>query len=137
MPQAQTGLRKSVPKVVRVNAADGEAVLFRNLGNGRRLPFIWGTDVTLASGVTEVVISSGVKFNDHKVSESIVLVTPTNADSAGKEYYVSKDTVTNKVSLVVNSNTTDLAFDVMIMLGVGYDFLSTHSNQIWKRHYSN
>lgn len=133
MPQAQTGSRKSVPKVVRVNAADGEAVLYRNLGNGRRLPFMWGTAVTLASGVTEAVISSGVKFSNHKVSEGIVLVTPTNEDSAGKEYYVSKDTVTNKVSLVVDSNTTALAFDVMIMLGVGYDFLETHSNQIWKR----
>jgi len=137
MPQAQVGKTKSVPKVVRVNAADGEAVLYRNLGNGRRLPFMWGTDVTLASGVTDVVISSGVSFNDHKVSEGIVVVTPTNADSAAKEYYVSKDTGTNKVSLTVNSNTTDLAFDVMIMLGVGYDFLSTHSNQIWKRSYSN
>jgi hypothetical protein len=132
MPQAQVGKTKSMPKVVRVNAADGEAVLYRNLGNGRRLPFMWGTDVALASGVTEVVISSGVSFNDHKVSEGIVIVTPTNSDSAGKEYYVSKDTNTNKVSLVVNTNTTDLAFDVMIMLGVGYDFLNTHSNQIWK-----
>jgi len=68
MPQAQTGKTKSVPKVVRVNAADGEAVLFRNLGNGRRLPFIWGTTVTLASGTTETVVSSGVSFNDHDVA---------------------------------------------------------------------
>ena len=132
MPQAQVGKTKSMPKVVRVNAADGEAVLYRNLGNGRRLPFMWGTDVTLASGVTEVVISSGVSFNAHKVSEGIVLITPTNADSAGKEYYISKDTTANTVTLVVNSNTASLAFDVIVMLGVGYDFLSTHSNQIWK-----
>ena len=132
MPQAQVGKTKSIPKVVRVNAADGEAVLYRNLGNGRRLPFMWGTDVTLASGTDSVVVSSGVSFNDHDVAaDGIVLITPTNAASAAKNYYISKDTDSNKVTLVVNSNTEALAFDVMIMLGVGYDFLSTHTNQIW------
>ncbi len=140
MPQSYgvvTGNRKmsikSMPKVVRVNADDSNAVLYRNLGNGRRLPFIWGTAVTLASGTTEVVVSSGVSFNNHDVSAGIVFITPTNADSAGKEYYVNKDTGTNEVILVVDSNTTDLAFDVMIMLGVGYDFVSDHSNQIWSK----
>ena len=139
MPQATTphpsGVRqshKSMPKVVRVNAADGEAVLYRNLGNGRRLPFMWGTDVTLASGTDDVVVSSGVSFNGHKVSEGIVLITPTNTASAAKNYYISKDTTANTVKLVVNTNTESLAYDVLIMLGTGYDFLNTHSNQIWK-----
>lgn len=132
MPQAQVGRTKSTPKVVRVNADDSNAVLYRNLGNGRRLPFMWGTAVTLASGVTEVVVSSGVSFNDHDVSAGIVLITPTNVASATKDYYISKDTVTNKVTLTVVANASqDLAFDVMIMLGVGYDFISTHTNQIW------
>ncbi len=131
MPQAQVGKTKSTPKVVRVNADDSNAVLYRNLGNGRRLPFIWGTDVTLASGTDSVVVSSGVSFNDNNVSAGIVLITPTNNASSAKNYYVAKDTVTNKVTLTVNSNTEALAFDVIIMLGVGYDFLSTHTNQIW------
>ena len=138
MPQATTphpgGVRqshKSMPKVVRVNAADGEAVLYRNLGNGRRLPFMWGTSVTLASGIDDVVVSSGVSFNNHDVADGIVIITATNAASAAKNYYVDKDTGTNVVKLVVNSNTEALAFDVVIMLGVGYDFLSTHTNQIW------
>ena len=139
MPQASTphpgGIRsshKSVPKVVRVNAADGEAVLYRNLGNGRRLPFMWGTTVTLASGVTEVVISSGVKFNDHKVSAGIVEVTPLSAVGGALGYYVDKNTDTNVVTLKAAAPSEDCDFDVMIMLGTGYDFLSTHSNQIWK-----
>ncbi|KKN59917.1 hypothetical protein LCGC14_0537420 [marine sediment metagenome] len=131
MPQAQTGKTGSTPKVVRVNADDSNAVLYRNLGNGRRLPFMWGTSVTLASGTDEVVVSSGVSFNDHDVAAGIVLITPTNSASAAKNYYISKDTGTNKVTLVVNTNTVALSFDVMIMLGVGYDFISTHTNQIW------
>jgi len=131
MPQAMTGKRKSSPKVVRVNADDSWAVLYRNLGNGRRLPYLWGTSVTLASGTTSVVVSSGVSFSDHDVSSAIVMVTPTNADSAAKEYYISKDTSSNKVTLTVDSNTTSLAYDVYLMLGVGHDFVSTDSNQVW------
>jgi len=131
MPQAQVGKTKSMPKVVRVNAADGEAVLYRNLGNGRRLPFLWGTTVTLASGATEVVVSSGVSFNDHDVADAIIQVAPLSAAGAALEYYVSKDTGTNVVKLVAGAPSADCDFDVVIMLGVGYDFLSTHTNQIW------
>jgi len=132
MPQAQVGKVKSMPKVVRVNAADGEAVLYRNLGNGRRLPFMWGTTVTLASGATTVVVSSGVSFNDHAVSGAIVLITPLSSAGGALDYYVDKDTTNNVVTLTAGAPSADCNFDVIIMLGTGYDFLSTHSNQIWK-----
>ena len=135
MPQAQTGKTKSVPKVVRVNAADGEAVLYRNLGNGRRLPFIWGTSVTLASGTTEVVVSSGVSFNDHEVSAAIITATPLSIEGGALDYYVDKNTTTNVVKLAVDGGapTTDCDFDVMFRWGSGYNFLSTHTNQVfWK-----
>lgn len=132
MPQAQTGSRKSIPKLVRVNAADGEAILYRNLGNGRRLPFMWGTTVTLASGSTTIVISSGVSFHGYDVSEAIVLVAPLTVSGAALSYYVDKDTVNNVVTLTANAPGSDCDFDVILMLGTGYDFLSTHSNQIWK-----
>ena len=138
MPQAQVGKTKSMPKVVRVNAADGEAVLYRNLGNGRRLPFMWGTTVTLVSGATEVVVSSGVSFNDHDVAEGVILTTPLSAAGAALTYYIAKDTGTNVVKLTATGAPTEACnFDVVIMLGVGYDFLSTHTNQIWRRYYSN
>lgn len=132
MPQAQVGKTKSTPKVVRVNADDSNAVLYRNLGNGRRLPFMWGTTVTLASGTTTVVVSSGVSFNDHNVSEGIAIAMPVTASGALLNTYLAKDIVTNKVTLTATSAAPiDCDFDVMIMLGVGYDFLSTHTNQIW------
>jgi hypothetical protein len=137
MPQAQTGKTKSIPKLVRVNAADGEAVLYRNLGNGRRLPFIWGTTVTLASGTTEVVVSSGVSFNDHDVAEAVFQAIPLSAAGGALNYYIDKDTVNNVVKLMSSTAPDDIDFDIMIMLGVGYDFLSTHTNQIWRRYYSN
>lgn len=138
MPQAQTGKTKSTPKVVRVNADDSNAVLYRNLGNGRRLPFMWGTTVTLASGTTEIVVSSGVSFNDHNVSAGIAIAMPLTASGAALTTRLDKDTSTNKVTLMsASAAPLDCDFDVMIMLGVGYDFLSTHTNQIWRRSFSN
>jgi hypothetical protein len=132
MPQAQTGSTRSMPKVVRVNAADSDAIIYRNLGNGRRLPFIWGTSVTMASGATSKVVSSGVKFNNHAVCSGIVFITPTNDVAAALNYYVYKNTTTNVVSIVSADPLADATFDVMIMLGVGHDFVSTDSNQLWK-----
>jgi hypothetical protein len=139
MPQAQVGKTKSVPKVVRVNASDGESVLYRNLGNGRRLPFIWADTFTLASGSTEVVLSSGVSFNDHDVAGGVIQITPLSEPAAELDYYVSKDTDNNVVKLKVKTAAAndDCNFDVMFMLGIGYNFDNTHTNQIWRRHYSN
>ena len=119
MPQAQTGKTKSTPKVVRVNADDGNAVLYRNLGNGRRLPFIWGDTFTLASGTTEVVVSSGVSFNDHDVAGGVVTFSPTSSSGAALTTYIDKNTTDNVVKLVADvAPSEDCDFDVMFMLGV-------------------
>lgn len=131
MPQAILS-GKSVPKVVRVNAGDGEAVLYKNLGNGRRVPFLWATTVTLASGVTSAVIASGVEFNDHEVSDGKVVVTPQSSTGAALNYYVSKNTSTNVVSLVSNAPGAACTFDVLVFLGADVNLVSTDSNQIWK-----
>jgi len=134
MPQAANPRGRSIPKLVRVNAADAEAVLYRNLGNGRRVPFIWGTTVTLASGTTEIVVSSGVSFNGMDVAEGILQATALSADGAVLSVYFDKDTTNNVVKLVsTGAAGDDSDFDVIIMLGVGYNFLSTHTNQVfWK-----
>jgi hypothetical protein len=41
---------KHVPKVVRCNAGRDEAVVYKNLGNGQRIKFLWTEQVTLVSG---------------------------------------------------------------------------------------
>lgn len=124
MPQALTGKRKSMPKLVRVNAADWEAVIYRNLGDGRRLPFVWADTVTVVSGATTVVVASGVVVNDFKVAEAKFEITPLSAAAAAKEYYVDKNTTTNVVTLTVNSAATAaLSYDVIGMLGTSYDIV--------------
>lgn len=136
MPQAI--LRgKSMPKVVRVNAGDGEAVLYKNLGNGQRIPFLWATTVTLASGATSVVVASGVEFGDHEVADGHVVVTPLQAAAAALTYYISKDDVNNVVTLVSTAPAGGTcSFDVYVYLGASVNYANTDSNlQIWRREY--
>jgi hypothetical protein len=141
MPQARlTG--RSVPKVVRVNADDDKACLYKNLGNGRRVPFIWGDTVTLASGTTEVVVASGVSFNNFTPETGVIQVTPVFTVTSGVVYdttvlgkvYIEKDVgnKTLKLKSTVSAGA-DTDFDVVIFLGDDATFTSNSSNQIWKR----
>lgn len=142
MPQALTGKTRSVPKVVRVNADDGLCVFYKNLGNGRRIPFLAGTTVTLASGISEVTVSSGVEFSDFKVSEGIIQVSPVFTVTSGVSYntgllgkvYIEKDTTNNIVKLKATSTVTqDTDWDIYIFLGNAADVnTATNTNQIWK-----
>ena len=133
MPQAQLK-GKSMPKVVRVNADDGGALLYKNLGNGQRIPFLWATTVTLASGATSVVVASGVEFGGHEISDGKFSVVPLSATGAALAYYISKDTVTNKVSLVAGAPGAACSFDVYVYLGDNVDYVASDSNlQIWRR----
>jgi anti-sigma-K factor RskA len=134
MPQAILK-GKSMPKVVRVNAGDGEAVVYKNLGNGQRIPFLWATTVTLASGTTSIVVASGVEFGDHEISDGKFEAIPLSAAGAELKYYISKDTSSNKVSLAVVTadNNNDNDFDVYVFLGADVDYTATDSNlQIWR-----
>jgi hypothetical protein len=133
MPQAYPMQSKSMPKVVRVNAGDGEAVLYKNLGNGQRIPLLWADTVTLASGTTEVVVSSGVDLGDHKVAEGHIYAMPLSAAGAALATYVSKNTSTNVVKLVsTGAPSADCLFDVLIFVGESYDIDEEANNQIYK-----
>lgn len=133
MPQAMlTG--RSMPKVVRVNADDDKACMYKNLGNGRRVPFLWATTVTLASGTTEILVASGVEFSEFKISEGKFSVLPLSSGAVG-QYYVDKDTALNMATLKVASSVAnaDVDFDVIVFLGANTTFSVDSSNQIWKR----
>lgn len=153
MPQAygrvRNGVRasvKSVPKLVRVNADDDRALIFRNLGNGRRLPLLWGITVTLASGTQEIVVASGIEFHNFKICDGKIEITPVVEDGCATTYpdtailgktYVVKDTTLNQVIIksTVAANA-ECPFDVYVFFGCNTTFSDTDSNQIWKRSYS-
>jgi len=135
MPQS---LKKQghTPKVVRINGDDNMTIIYRNLGNGRRVPFLIGTSVTVASGEVTADILSGVKFHGYKISDAVVQVTPTNEAAAGR-YWVKKDDTTPVLTLHQENTVsgTNATYDVYVFLGDAalstlYD--DTSSNQIWK-----
>jgi len=117
MPQA---IRQgsSIPKVVRMNADDKEAVVYRNLGNGHRVPMLWGKEITLASGTSEVVVSSGVTYNNFKVADGKVVATPLSAVAAGLTTYIDKDSINNVVTFKATAAASaDCKFDILVFLG--------------------
>ncbi len=163
MPQAygpviggkRTNVR-SIPKLVRVNADDDRALIYRNLGNGRRLPLLWGTAVTLASGTNQqTVVASGIEFHGFRIVDGIIEITPVvsgTADSGGVsstvypdenilgKVYVIKDYTHNQIiirSTVEIAAGAQCPFDVYVYFGTSTSFNSTDSNQIWKRMHIN
>jgi len=136
---------KSTPKVVRVNASDQFATFFKNLGNGRRVPTLWAETVTLASGTQELVVASGVSFNDFDAAQAKWQVTPVFTTGSGLTYntgllgtvYIEKDEDANVVTLksTVSGGLTDddTDWDVYVFMGDDTHYTVDHSNQIWQR----
>lgn len=143
---------KSIPKLVRVNADDERALIYRNLGNGRRLPLLWGTTVTLASGTNkQTVVASGIEFHGFKIVEGIIEITPVISGTTGYtgvsdttypdpnilgNVYVIKDHTHNQIiikSTVEIASGATCPYDVYVYFGSATTFDSTDTNQIWKR----
>jgi hypothetical protein len=144
MPQALTGSRSSIPKLTRVNADDSRALIYRNLGNGRRLPLLLATTVSLVSGTQQVIVASDIAFHGFNICEAKVEITPIVSGTGATEFpdsnilgnvYIVKNATDNQLILkstveVIPDVTCN--FDVYIYFGTSTDFNSTDSNQIWK-----
>jgi len=134
MPQSLK-TKGHTPKVVRINGDDNMTIIYRNLGNGRRVPFLIGTSVTVASGSVTADILSGTEFHGYKISDAVVQVTPTNEVAAGR-YWIEKDASTPKL-ILHQTNTvsgTDANYDVYVFLGDAASstlYSATSTNQIW------
>jgi hypothetical protein len=133
MPQSLK-TKGHTPKVVRINGDDNMTIIYRNLGNGRRVPFLIGTSVTVASGDTTADILSGAEFHGYKISDAVIQATLTN-DRAVGTYWVEKDASTPKLTLHQANAVDDATYDIYVFLGDAasstlYDDKS--SNQIWK-----
>jgi len=116
--QPLTGLRKSTPKLTRINGDDSLKVIWRNMGNNHAYPFFWGDTFTVASGVTVITLCSGVKFHGYDLA-TYANVTATPNWNAGS-WYVTKDTTLNKITLTCGTGGADAGtseFDVKFALG--------------------
>ena len=133
MPQSLK-TKGHTPKVVRINGDDNMTIIYRNLGNGRRVPFLIGTSVTVASGSTTADILSGAEFHGYKISDAVVQATPTNDVVSGR-YWIEKDSVTPKLVLHQANNDVNATYDIYVFLGDAAPstlYGSSSSNQIWK-----
>ena len=120
--QAQTGSLRSTPKQLSMTTSDKHALIFKNYGNNHNAPFVWSTTATIATGETEVVTASGIKFYDMDLaSYANTVVTPTS--DPGGYYYVSNDTVNNVVKLYASTavTTSGVVYNVQFMLGNSID----------------
>jgi len=116
--QAQTGFLKSIPKLTRINGDDNLKVVYRNLGNNHAYPFVWADTYTVASGITEITLASGIKFHGYDLaSYATVVVTPCyNAGTV----YITKDTAANTIKCTVanaGANNGSSRVNAMFMLG--------------------
>jgi len=133
MPQSLK-TKGHTPKVVRINGDDNMTVIYRNLGNGRRVPFLIGTSITVTSGNTTAVILSGAEFHGYKISDAVVQVTPTSEGITGR-YWVEKAPLTPALVLNQTNNDVTATYDIYVFLGDAASstlYGSTSSNQIWK-----
>lgn len=116
--QAQVGLLRSTPKLTRINGDDNLKVIWKNMGNNHAYPLIWGSEHPVASGITSVVLASGVKFHGMDLaSYANVQATPNwNAGAC----YITKDTTANTVTFTcatAGANDGSSSVDVKYMLG--------------------
>ena len=71
---------KHVPKVLRCNAGRDEAAMYKNLGDGQRIKFMWAELVQLGKGGAYEVISAG----EYGAGKS---VTPPDHYAPGGGFY--------------------------------------------------
>lgn len=124
MPQANTpwpgGVRhnsRSIPKICRINGDDNLKMIYKNLGNNHATPFLWGDKFTLASGTSEIVIASGIKFHGKDLA-TYGNVTASPMADVGSRWWVEKDTTWNRVLIKSSANAPDaIDFDCKFMLG--------------------
>ncbi len=116
--QAQVGLLRSTPKLTRINGDDNLKVIWKNMGNNHAYPLIWGSEHTVASGVTTITLASGVKFHGMELATyGNIQATPNW--SAG-DNYITKDTAANTVTFTCATAGADAgtsSVDVRYMLG--------------------
>jgi hypothetical protein len=126
--QAQSGKLRSTPKQLNVKASDKYALMFKNYGNNHNAPFIWSSTATVASGVSEVTVVSGIKFYDMDLATyGNFVATPTS--DPGDDFWISQDTETNEVKIVVGTSVSDdVTFNVQVMLGADVD-ISAYSTR--------
>lgn len=113
----QQGKLKSVPKLTKINGDDALKIVYRNMGNNHAYPFIWADTITVASGATEAVVVSGVKFHGMDVATYGSVVATPQSDP-GARFWVEQNALLNTVKIKIGSSAAGaIKFNVVCVLG--------------------
>jgi len=116
--QAQTGKRRSIPKITNVKADDSKKLLWKNVGNNHAYPMIWADTIAIDSEAS-VVVAEGVTFHGMTAAENgNISITPVGAE--GSALYVVKD-VDNNIVTIEGGDAFTGDVDVQIILGENTD----------------
>lgn len=117
-----------VPKVVRCNAGRNEAAIYKNLGNGNRIKFMWVEEVTI-SGTTQLIYDAGdfgagqsVTKPDHYVPGAAAYgktiadlhFWPVPMGAPAGSLWINVDTVGDTVTLTSTAGETNLEVHVLV-----------------------
>ena len=118
--QAQSGELKSTPKLTRINGDDHAKVIYRNMGNNHAYPFVWASTATVASGTSEVLVASGIKWHGYDLATyaSVVATPHANLGSFWMSYNTTANTITFNCSTTASVNT-----EVALMFMLGGDMV--------------
>ena len=94
--QAQTGTKASTPKVCALKGDDNLKVIWKNMGNNHTYPLLWGSNHTVASGVTTITLASGIKFHGMELATYGNVQASPNWNAGAS--YITKDTAANTVT---------------------------------------
>ena len=125
--------KKPVPNMVDIRAESGKAMLMKDMGNGHIRPCLWGTSVTLASGVASAVVASGT-LGGVDVDQAVYSISPVNTTD---KYHVEKNATTHVVTVKkdTGSPNTETAIDVFVFMSTACIDV-TISDYTGKRNYS-
>jgi len=115
--QAQTGKRRSIPKITNVKADDSKKLLWKNVGNNHAYPMIWATTVPMDNNAS-VLIADNVSFHGMTLAEHGNVTITADGPS---NLHVVKDVANNAVMIVDEDGTFVGNVDVQIFLGENTD----------------
>lgn len=106
---------KPVINLTDVHANTKKALIMKEMGNGHVRPYMWGSELTMVSGLSEVLVASG-SLGGVCVEDCVYTMTPTTPGD--HPFYIEKDEIehTVKIKKVTGTVGADAKFDILVFM---------------------
>lgn len=98
-----------------MHANTKSALIMKEMGNGHIRPYMWGSELTMVSGLSEVLVASGSMAGVY-VDDCVYVMSPTTAEA--DPFYVEKDETEHTVKIKKVTGTVSVAakFDILVFM---------------------